>query len=261
MGETGSSNRHAPPVVTIVMAVFNACLTLDQALASIRSQKLDGIELVVVDGGSTDGTQALLEQNLDVIDRFISERDTGIYNAWNKGLALARGDWLAFVGADDVYVAGALQAYLDAASRSQPGTELISSRVRYHPNFGKPFVIGRAWRWAEFQRHMTIAHVGALHRRKLYERLGRYDERYKICGDYELLLRARDSLQTEFFPTVTIDMGGDGVSNNQLHRVYRETCRAKWESGGRPRVSCEAERVWDHLRAKVKRALPRLGRR
>ena len=242
-------------VLTVVVAVYNGEATIGKALDSIRAQKDARIELVVIDGNSSDRTRLIVEAAGDLVDQFVSEPDTGIYNAWNKGLALARGEWISFLGADDVFTEGALAAYLAAAADADDAVDLISSRVRYHPNFGEPFVIGREWKWHEFRRHMTIAHVGALHRRGLYARLGAYDERYRICGDYELLLRARDTLEPLFIPALTVEMGGDGVSNNQLLRTFAETCRAKWESGGRSRVMCEAERHWDYFRAKVKRAL------
>lgn len=245
--------------LSIVIAVFNGAATLQAALDSIRREKTPEIELVVVDGQSTDATVAIVERNADLVDRWISERDDGIYSAWNKGLALASGDWIAFVGADDWYAPGGLTACLEAVRRARPDTEFLSSRVRYHALFGAPFEIGRAWDWQAFQRHMTVAHVGAMHHRSLYARVGRYDERYRICGDYELLLRARDTLRAEFFPVLTAEMGGGGVSNNQLRRTYDESSRAKHEAGGRPAWRCRVERGWDFFRARVKRRLGALA--
>lgn len=246
--------------ISIIVAVFNGEGTIQKTLDSIRSQKADDVELIIIDGNSTDATRDIVSRNLDIVDHFVSEPDTGIYNAWNKGLAIAKGDWFAFIGADDWYAEGALAAYRRAVASTRPGTELISSRVRYHALYGDPRLIGRCWSWPAFQRHMTIAHVGALHHRALYARLGKYDESYKICADYELLLRARGTLRAEFIDFVTANMGGGGVSNNQLHRTYAENARARASSGGRSRMLTEIERRWDFFRAKLKRRILSLSR-
>jgi glycosyltransferase involved in cell wall biosynthesis len=241
--------------LSIVLAVYNGEQTLQHALDSIAIQKTDEVEVLVIDGNSTDGTVDVVRRNESIVDRWISEPDTGIYNAWNKGLATATGQWIGFVGADDWYAPGGLAAYLKAVREAAPEVEFLSSRVDYHALGGPSEVIGREWRWPDFQRQMTVAHVGALHRRKLYERLGLYDESYRICGDYELLLRAKGSLRAGFLPEVTAHMGGGGCSNNMLEKVFEETRRAKHESGGRSALRCRVERDWDHFRARVKRAL------
>lgn len=241
--------------LSIIVAVYNGATTLPKLFTSLRAQALEGVEVVVVDGGSTDGTQAIVEREGALISAFVSEPDTGIYNAWNKGLNMASGEWIAFIGADDWYAPGALQVYLDAIRRVDEHIELISSRVRYHALYGPPFLIGCAWSWPAFQRHMTIAHVGALHRRSLYIRVGRYDEGFRICGDYELLLRARNTLRAEFIDVVTAEMGGAGVSNNQLRVTYEESSRARRETGGRVAWRVAIERRWDYARALVKRRL------
>jgi glycosyltransferase involved in cell wall biosynthesis len=213
------------------------------------------IELVVVDGVSTDGTQDIVRSAGSLVSCFICEPDTGIYNAWNKGLKVASGEWIMFIGADDWFTPGALGVFRNATAHAAVDTEFISSRVRYHALYGEPFLIGKRWSWPAFQRHMTIAHVGALHRRSLFARLGVYDENFRICGDYELLLRARETLRAEFIDVVTAEMGGAGVSNNQLARTYDESSRARRDTGGRAPWRVSVERRWDYLRAILKRRL------
>lgn len=253
-------NNGQPPILSIITVVFNGAATIQRAIDSVLAHDSPEVEYIIIDGASTDGTVDIIERNRSRLAHFVSEPDGGIYPAWNKGLRAARGRWIAFLGADDWYVQGGIAAYLDAIARAGERTELISSRVRYHAAFSAPFEIGKCWAWPAFQRHMTVAHVGAVHRKSLFDRLGTFDESYRICGDYELLLRARNSLIAEFFPLVTAEMSGGGVSNNQLQRTYDESCRAKHEAGGRPLWRCKSERAWDHFRARVKRRLPSIAK-
>jgi glycosyltransferase involved in cell wall biosynthesis len=231
-----------PHCISIIVATYNAENTLQATLDSIRTQKTSEVELIVIDGLSTDKTLSIIDNNKDIVDVFVSEPDSGIYDAWNKGVALCSGEWIAFVGADDVYTPSGLLCYLNKIKLVSESCEYISSRVRYKPLRGHARNVGAKWSWPAFQRTMTVAHGGSLHRKSLYSRLGIYDKSYRICGDYEFLLRARGELQVEFIDEVTLEMSGGGVSNTNLNLVYLEASRAKYESGGRSKVICEAER-------------------
>ena len=91
------------PLITIIIAVFNGAKTLQQCIDSVAQQSYPNKELIIIDGGSKDGTLDLLKANSEKIDYWVSETDNGIYNAWNKGLAQANGDWICFLGADDFF--------------------------------------------------------------------------------------------------------------------------------------------------------------
>jgi len=87
----------------VIVAVFNGAATLQQCIDSVAQQTYPNKELIIIDGGSRDGTVDLLEANREQIRYWISEPDRGIYNAWNKGLARAKGEWICFLGADDYF--------------------------------------------------------------------------------------------------------------------------------------------------------------
>lgn len=224
------------PKLSIITSTLNADITFSCLLESIRNQYNSDIEFIVIDGGSKDRTIDLIKLNSDIISYYISEPDSGIYNAWNKGVKISKGEWISFVGADDIFCDDAISGYLSAIGNSKPGTEYISSRVRYHPNKSHQRIIGEAWMWPAFQKHMTVAHVGSVHHRSLFEKYGYFDESYQICGDYEFLLRPRSLLRADFFNQITANMGGDGKSNNYLTETFKETARAKITSGGRSRA-------------------------
>ena len=220
------------PLISIIVAVYNGEKTLQHCVDSINQQAYSNRELIVIDGGSTDGTVDLIKKNQSNISYWVSEPDNGIYDAWNKALEHANGEWVAFVGADDVFLPDALQVYADYLSAHQNETfDYVSSRVNLVKDNKLIRTIGKPWSWGAFRRYMCVTHVGSLHHRALYERYGLYDTGYKICADYELLLRPRASLRAGFvnIPTVNMSVGG---ASDSIAALY-ETERAKIVSGGR----------------------------
>ncbi len=213
------------PTISIVIACFNARATLAAALDSLLAQSYPNVEIIVVDGASHDGTVELIQSYSDRISTWISEPDTGIYDAWNKGVRLAKGEWIGFLGADDVYLPNALQIYADYIG-AHPGLEFVSGHVELFNELGKTRVIGEPWHWARFRRFMCVAHVGSLHARNLFENHGHYDTAYRVCGDYELLLRAGAGLRAGFVNTIISRMKSGGVSGTN-RCALDETRRAK----------------------------------
>lgn len=227
-----------PGRVSVITATFNAAAVLPGCVESVAAQDYDEVEHVIIDGGSTDDTLSIIRHYKDDIGYWISEKDRGIYDAWNKGVAASSGEWIAFLGADDRYRRGAIAAYMQHAAE-QPRLEYISSQVRWIPSPPeKEKIIGTPWSWPSFQREMRVAHVGSMHHRSLFERLGQYDLSYRITGDYELLLRAKENLCASFLPMITAEMQAAGASDS--FEALAEAKRAKI-SAGRPKVLAEIE--------------------
>jgi glycosyltransferase involved in cell wall biosynthesis len=230
------------PLITVVTAASNGAATIDKAIRSVIGQSFRDFEYIVIDAASSDGTVGILEGFGDQIHHWRSEPDTGIYDAWNKALRLARGRWIAFLGADDEYYPDALQNYADFLSSHDDGRlQYLSSRVVVMHQGRRLASIGKAWSWPEFSRHMSVAHVGSLHRRELFEQYGAFDPSYRICGDYELLLRPRGELHAAFLPINTAIMSYGGVSNRRPRPALLEAERAKRTSGGRAAWRCGVE--------------------
>ena len=122
------------PSITIVTAAYNAAQTIEETLASVRLQGYPDLEHVVVDGGSTDGTVEILERAEGI--RFISEPDDGLADAMNKGIAMARGEWVGWLNADDLLHPGALHA-VGRAAAAHPEAEWIVGRCRIVDEAGR----------------------------------------------------------------------------------------------------------------------------
>jgi glycosyltransferase involved in cell wall biosynthesis len=223
-------DREAGPVVSVITAVFNAQDSIAACIESVLQQDYPNIEYIIVDGGSADGTLEVIRRYDDRIEIWISEPDKGIYDAWNKGLDLAKGEWIAFLGADDAFVPGAIRRYIEIAAQF-PSAEFLSSKAQLiHPTGYSP-IFGGPWEWPACSRLMTTIHVGTLHRRSLFERYGKFDAFYRIAGDYEFLLRAGGQLKAGFLPELTVMMRSGGASDSTAG-LY-EARHAKIQTGAR----------------------------
>jgi glycosyltransferase involved in cell wall biosynthesis len=181
--------------LTIITPCLNAAATLPAALASVRAQAYPDLEHIVVDGGSTDGTVELLRDAEGI--RWISEPDRGLSHALNKGIAMARGDVIGELNADDVYEPGALAA-VDAALRARPDAMWLTGYCRIIDGEGreirKPITAYKNWllRRYSFGLYLTHNFVSApatFFRRAALDEAGGFDERYRISVDYDLQLR------------------------------------------------------------------------
>jgi glycosyltransferase involved in cell wall biosynthesis len=241
---------------SIVTVVFNGAGVLQHTIDSVARQSFRDFEYVVLDGASRDGTVQVLERNREHIHHWASEPDSGIYDAWNKALRVARGEWIAFLGAGDTYYPDALEQYAAAIEGAGPAKpQYLSSRVELLKDGRRVRTIGSPWSWPAFCRRMTVAHVGSMHHRSLFAEYGHYDTSYAACADYELLLRPRARLRAGFIHAVTARMPLGGLSNANVAQALAEQERAKRTTGGRSAWLCSVERtsarVKDRLRSLI----------
>ncbi len=222
------------PLISIVVAVFNGKTTMQQCIDSVAQQTYPNKELIVIDGGSKDGTVDLLKANREKIAYWNSEPDSGIYNAMNKGVAQAQGEWICFMGADD---------YLwDAQVLEKLAGQLKKLPTDIHIAYGQIMMVdadgtnlypqGEPWEKikGQFQQAMCIPHQGVMHRRSLFKLHGKFDESFRIAGDYELLLRELKTGDAEFIPEIIVAaqrIGGISTSSANYFRTLREYMRAQ----------------------------------
>jgi glycosyltransferase involved in cell wall biosynthesis len=212
------SDMPSARTISVVVAVRNGARTLQRCLDSVFEQRLSGVELVVMDGGSTDGTQAIIERNASRIAYWASGRDGGVYDAWNKALPHTRGDWICFLGSDDRFSGPDVLSRIDEA--------LTEARDRYRVAYAALNIVdargttvgaeGRPWEEIreEFRTGMVLPHPATFHHRSLFAQHGGFDERFKIAGDYELLLRELLDRDPLFVPNlVVVDMAAGGISD------------------------------------------------
>lgn len=210
-------------IISIIIATYNAEKTLERCLNSILSQKTIKVELIIIDGGSNDSTVKIIKSFGGDIDYSISEPDMGIYDAWNKGVAISKGKWIMFLGADDFLLPGSLNIYLHILSTTNTERiDIISGQCRYYTKSGRYYkILGCPYKFEVFKHNMLISHGSTLHSRKLFRELGLFDLSYKRCADYDFLLRKQ--LSGLFIPKTLIGMqaGGASCSYSAVIESYR----------------------------------------
>ncbi len=214
--------------ISIVTAVYNRRATIAQAIASVQAQTWPHVEHLVIDGASTDGTLAVVERARHQRMRLVSEPDTGIYDALNKGVALATGDVVGLMHSDDFFAhcrvlekvaaafgaADALAAYgdLDYVS-AEDETRIVR---RWRSGTYEPAKLRRGW---------MPPHPALFLRREVFERHGAYDTRFRIAADYDAILRwfSREDLRPVYIPEVLVKMRLGGESNRSVRKILRKT--------------------------------------
>lgn len=162
-------------LLSIIIATYNAGNTLDACLTSITKQKSSEIELLIIDGGSSDKTLDIIHSYGDKIDVLISEPDKGIYDAWNKGISHATGAWIMFIGADDILVENSLSPYIQYVKQiSTQNYDLITACAYFVDLKGKLIKkVGEPFSWEREKRNMNISHGSTLHNRNLFQKIGK----------------------------------------------------------------------------------------
>ncbi len=233
--------------MSVITATYNSEKTITNTLNSILNQTITGFEYVIIDGNSQDNTIKIIKEyeckfaNKFIDFKFISESDYGIYDAWNKGLRMSKGHWVSFLGSDDTYVNNAIETYRNVILDSPSETSLIYSNITQIKNEKYLRELKGTWKWKIFRRYMNIAHVGSFHNKDYFETYGNFDTSYKIAGDYEMLLRAKQNLKTIKINKSTVFMGTDGLSNSNILNVFKETFRAKHETGKINKLICSVD--------------------
>jgi glycosyltransferase involved in cell wall biosynthesis len=183
------------PSITIITPSFNAAGTIAETLESVRVQAYPGVEHIVVDGGSTDGTVEILETAPDI--RYVSESDRGLAHALNKGIAMASGEVVGELNADDLYEPGTLRA-VGEAFRDNPGISWLTGYCRIIDGDGVEIrravtayknALLRRYSAGLYFTHNFISAPATFFRRRALEAAGGFDERYRISVDYDLQLR------------------------------------------------------------------------
>jgi len=206
---------NANPLVSYVTIALNSADTISKTIESVLKQTYNNCEYVIIDGFSDDGTVDIISKFAHCIDYYISERDNGIYNAFNKALSLARGDIICFINADDWLCPDAARVAVDLLRDCDDFSVLVSSAIVHDSLRG-------SWVWrprpisaGSYFTGANVCHNAIYARRRVYDVVGAYNENYKIAGDFEWLMRCFDN-DVNFIYTdrPTANFSSGGVSSN-----------------------------------------------
>lgn len=224
---------------SVITVCRNAASTIDRALASIAEQDYSQIESLVVDGLSNDGTAERARRAVRPGGRVVSEADSGLYNAMNKGVALATGDVVAFLNADDWYPRETIISEV-AAQFAETGVEAVFGDVAFFRpgDMTRPVRRYRSGRFQPWLLRFGLmpAHPATFVRREIFERVGPFAEDYAIAADFDMAVRMFGVARTRFthYPHVLVNMALGGVSTSGVRAamtINAETVRACRSNG------------------------------
>jgi glycosyltransferase involved in cell wall biosynthesis len=200
---------------SIVTVCLNSEQTIEGTIRSVAAQDYREIEYIVVDGGSTDSTLDILRRHNASVGVLVSEPDAGIYDAMNKGLGLATGDVVAFLNSDDEYVSPDTVGRILSVIREQKVDAAYGDLV--YVDRKTPHIIRRRWiagpyREGRFSSGWVPPHPTFFCRKSVYDRFGGFDARFRIAGDFELMLRfvVKHRIQLGYLNRVLVRMGTGG---------------------------------------------------
>ncbi len=181
------------PTISIITVCFQAEKTIRQTIESVLSQTYPAIEYIIIDGASIDGTLQIIHQYRDRIAKVVSEKDEGLYDAMNKGLRLATGDYVYFLNADDLLYDK--ETLAKAFGSCRPTVDILYGEAMFIDDNGKqlglrsentPHKVPEVLDWKSLRYGMVISHQSFIVRRSL---AGEYNLQYRLCADIDWMIR------------------------------------------------------------------------
>jgi glycosyltransferase involved in cell wall biosynthesis len=208
------------PLVSVITIVYNGAEHLEEAIRAVAVQTYPNIEHIVIDGGSTDGTIDILHRNDDAIGYWRSEKDRGLYDAMNKGVALVSDpeSYVLFANADDtLYSADSISSVMSMSR----GEDLVYGKMIFSD--GKiSGVLGREVQFTDLARQ-TLCHPATFVRRRVFDQIGPFDTSFEIAADYDHIVRAfAAKVSTRFVDVIVSRMRMGGLSDERFMLSCRE---------------------------------------
>lgn len=217
------------PKISIITVCLNAAKYIGDNITSVNNQDYPNIEHIFIDGLSNDNTVSIIKNMVGKNHTLISEPDLGIYNAMNKGIELASGKYLIFLNSDDMFSdQNIITKYVEAIN--QKSADIVFSDILFIQRSNKNNII-RTWKAGNFNKRKLKfgwmpPHPGVLIKAEIFKKFGGFNEKFKISGDYDFLLRIFSGFEGKivYLNSVSVIMRYGGVSS----RNYKNTFR-KWK--------------------------------
>ncbi len=220
------------PLLSVITVNLNNIEGLKKTMQSVFQQTRQEFEFIIIDGGSTDGSKELIEQNSEKVDYWVSEPDKGIYNAMNKGVLKSKGGFLLFLNSGDwLYEETTLEKACSAFSTKS--SIYYGNVVRIYQNDKETIKTYPSQLSFSFFMDSALAHQAVFIERNLFFDLSLYDESYEVLGDWEFLIKAicKYNVKTRYLNLIIANYPMDGISSSfegrQIMKNERERCYKK----------------------------------
>lgn len=209
--------RHEQMKITIITICYNSAATLEKTILSVAGQSYTNIEYIVVDGNSSDGTLDLIKKHKDKIALWISEPDKGLYDAMNKGIAMATGDLIGVLNSDDTFYSTTIIEEI-AHFHHQNSIEASVGTIMQHTRTGKVVRIYSSKNWIPEKLKIGFMppHPSIFFKKNLFSKYGNYDLGFVIGADYELITRffLKNKISWKYSGITTTAMLVGGLSSS-----------------------------------------------
>lgn len=203
--------------ISIITVCWNSAATIEKTIQSLSSQTYEDIEYIIVDGNSSDATLDIIQKYPDTVTKWISEPDKGLYDAMNKGIRMATGDYIGIVNADDTFADATVIQRIAEFLQANPVDASIGNIVQ-HKEDGKIIrqYSARKWQPKKLKIGFMPPHPAIFFKRELFEQLGYYALDFKIAADYELIIRyfLKNGISWKYSGITTHKMLVGGVSSS-----------------------------------------------
>ncbi|RTL57187.1 MAG: glycosyltransferase [Sphingobacteriales bacterium] len=213
--------------ISVITVVYNRANTIEKAIQSVIAQDYHDIEYVVVDGGSTDGTLTVINNYIDHIHQYISDKDDGMYDALNKGIKLATGDIIGVLHADDWFASHHIISKIAKEFEQNHQLDAVYGDIAFikenDPNKVVRYYSSSVFKPALLTWGFIPAHPTFFCKRKCFEKFGYYKTDFDIAADYELLLRffKVHNIQAKYLPVRVTNMNLGGKSTSGIRSTVK----------------------------------------
>ncbi len=195
------------PLITLITVCLNSEKTIEETILSIINQTYKNIEYIIIDGGSKDGTKSIINKYKKNINKYISEKDDGLYYAFNKGIKLVNGEIFGFVNSDDILLPNAIETLVKYYNK-YPKIDFIFGSVKKHWGILHGYRPWRIkWSWYFYSSHSTGFYI----KTESAKKIGPYNTKYKYCADLDYFYKA----------IVKYKLKGIGTKRSEIFGVFR----------------------------------------
>ncbi|MDB9717919.1 glycosyltransferase [Candidatus Pelagibacter sp.] len=212
--------------ISIITVTLNNASVIKKCLDSLKSQKYNNIEHIIVDGGSTDKTLSILKSRNKQLSVVLSEPDKGIYDAMNKGIKLATGEIIGFLNSDDFYSSNEVLLKVANTFKKEPQLDSCYADLIYTDRVDTSkkirYVKSSEYKQGLFSKGWCPGHTTFFARSSVYKRYGDFDTSYSLASDFDLMMRFLEihKIKSRYVPEIWVKMRLGGATNKNLKNIY-----------------------------------------